>query len=122
MNLEKEFEEALEKIDLNKEPPVTEPFRQYYYMKKCREMVQEQSERLGRRLTASTVTFGCQMNARDSEKLLGILAKIGYQETTDEHADFVLYNTCTVRENANLRGYGRLGFLNTLKTKNHHKM
>ncbi len=38
------------------------------------------------------------MNARDSEKLLGILTDIGYVETEDEHADFVIYNTCTVRE------------------------
>lgn len=122
MNLEKELEEALEKIDLNKEPPVTEPFRQYYYIKKCREMVQEQSERLGRRLTASTVTFGCQMNARDSEKLTGILEQIGYEIIEDEHADFVIYNTCTVRENANQRVYGRLGALNSIKKKNPHML
>ena len=43
------------------------------------------------------------MNARDSEKLLGILEKVGYVEEPDEEkADFVIYNTCTVRENANL--------------------
>ena len=46
-------------------------------------------------------TFGCQMNARDSEKLVGILERIGYVETDTEDADFVIYNTCTVRENAN---------------------
>ena len=45
------------------------------------------------------------MNARDSEKLLGILETIGYQAVETEDADFVLYNTCTVRENANLRVY-----------------
>lgn len=82
-------------------------------------MVQEQSERLGRRLTASTVTFGCQMNARDSEKLTGILEQIGYEIIEDEHADFVIYNTCTVRENANQRVYGRLGALNSIKKKIH---
>ena len=49
------------------------------------------------------------MNARDSEKLLGILKDIGYEESdNEENADFVIYNTCTVRENANLRVYGRL--------------
>lgn len=59
-------------------------------------------------LTCCTQTFGCQMNARDSEKLLGILTEIGYVPVETEEADLVLYNTCTVRENANLRVYGRL--------------
>ena len=54
------------------------------------------------------------MNARDSEKLVGILEQIGYVEEADEEkADFVIYNTCTVRENANLKvcmdGFGQLG-------------
>ena len=58
------------------------------------------------------------MNARDSEKLLGILKDIGYVESDDEEsADFVIYNTCTVRENANLRVYGRLGQLKKVKKK-----
>ena len=70
---------------------------------------------MGRPLTACVTTFGCQMNARDSEKLIGILKEIGFEESTDENSDFVLYNTCTVRENANLRVYGRLGHLNSLK-------
>ena len=58
------------------------------------------------------------MNARDSEKLLGILLEAGFVQGTDEHSDFVLYNTCTVRENANLKVYGRLGYLNGVKRKN----
>ena len=62
------------------------------------------------------------MNARDSEKLVGILERIGYVEVPDENADFVIYNTCTVRENANLRVYGRLGYLHSLKKKNPHMM
>ena len=49
------------------------------------------------------------MNAKDSEKLSGILTTIGYVVTDTEKADFVLYNTCTVRENANTRVYGRIG-------------
>ncbi|TAH72842.1 MAG: tRNA (N6-isopentenyl adenosine(37)-C2)-methylthiotransferase MiaB [Anaerolineaceae bacterium] len=60
-------------------------------------------------------TFGCQMNSRDSEKISGILKQIGYIETDTEDADFVLYNTCTVRENANNRVYGRLGYVGRLK-------
>jgi tRNA-2-methylthio-N6-dimethylallyladenosine synthase len=49
------------------------------------------------------------MNARDSEKLRGILEEIGYQPSDTEDADLVVYNTCSVRENANLKVYGRLG-------------
>lgn len=60
------------------------------------------------------------MNARDSEKLAGILREVGYVETENEEADFVIYNTCTVRENANLRVYGRLGVLHGYKKKNPH--
>lgn len=106
------------KIDLNGTIPLTEPERQYYFIGKMKEWVKEEEIRLGRKLKACTQTFGCQMNARDSEKLLGILEEIGYEETSSEEADFVIYNTCTVRENANLKVYGRLGFLQTLKKKN----
>ena len=63
------------------------------------------------------------MNARDSEKLLGVLEQIGYQEeTNEEDADFVIYNTCTVRENANMRVYGRLGQLNRVKKQKPHML
>lgn len=60
------------------------------------------------------------MNARDSEKLRGILETVGYELSDQEESDFVLYNTCTVRENANLKVYGRLGYLSGLKKKNPH--
>ena len=61
-------------------------------------------------------TLGCQMNAKDSEKFAGILQEIGFTEAASERdADFILYNTCTVRENANQRIYGRLGQLKNLK-------
>lgn len=96
--------------------------RQNYYIELCREWVAEQSAKLGRPLTCTAKTFGCQMNSRDSEKLLGILIKIGYVETDSENADFVLYNTCTVRENANLKVYGHLGYMQNLKKKNPNMM
>ena len=92
--------------------------RQYEFMEKAKDYVQKQSEELGRPLTYCVTTFGCQMNARDSEKLTGILEEIGYVAAPDENADFVIYNTCTVRENANLRVYGRLGVLHGYKKKN----
>ena len=94
--------------------------RQYEFMAKAREYVKKQSEELGRPLTYCVTTFGCQMNARDSEKLTGILEEIGYVASESEKADFVIYNTCTVRENANLRVYGRLGVLHGYKKKNKH--
>ena len=117
-----EMENIIDAMDLSQEAPVEEPQRQYWFMKKARQLVKEQSEKLGRPLTANITTFGCQMNARDSEKLVGILERIGYVEVPDENADFVIYNTCTVRENANLRVYGRLGYLHSLKKKNPHMM
>ncbi|HJD28295.1 MAG TPA: tRNA (N6-isopentenyl adenosine(37)-C2)-methylthiotransferase MiaB [Candidatus Blautia avicola] len=117
-----EIDKLIDSMDLTKEPPVKEPERQYWFMKKARQLVQEKEIELGRPLTACTVTFGCQMNSRDSEKLAGVLERIGYVETEDENADFVIYNTCTVRENANQRVYGRLGYLHSLKKKNPHMM
>lgn len=109
----------LDTIDITGEAPVTEPERQYYFMAKARQYVKAESEKAGRPLTFTTTTFGCQMNAKDSEKLAGILELIGYVENNnEENADFVIYNTCTVRENANLRVYGRLGHLNNCKKKN----
>lgn len=110
----------LDKIDLRQEPPLEEPARQYYFMAECRQYTKRFFEENGRLPSASVYTFGCQMNARDSEKLIGILEKIGYEMTEDEHAELVLYNTCTVRDNANQKVYGRLGFLNTIKKKNPH--
>ena len=92
--------------------------KQYEYMEKAKGYVKAKSEELGRPLTYCVTTFGCQMNARDSEKLTGILEEIGYVAAEDEKADFVIYNTCTVRENANLRVYGRLGVLHGYKKKN----
>lgn len=92
--------------------------RQFEYIKKARAYVAKKEEELGRKLTFCVHTFGCQMNARDSEKLVGILEQIGYVESEDEHSDFVLYNTCTVRENANNKVYGRLGYLSGYKKKN----
>lgn len=112
----------LDEIDLNKPAPTAEPERQYYYLKRGKQMVSALSEKLGRKLTACSQTFGCQMNARDSEKLAGVLDYIGYIPVETEEADFVIYNTCTIRENANNRIYGRLGYLHNLKKHNPHMM
>ena len=103
-------------------PPAAEPERQYYFIERARKLLEEKIQEAGRPLTFCVVTFGCQMNARDSEKLRGILERIGYIKSESEEADLVIYNTCTVRENANLRVYGRLGYLHSLKKKNPHMM
>lgn len=103
--------------------PVNEPERQYYFMKKGKALVASLSEQAGHPLTFCVTTFGCQMNARDSEKLVGILEEMGYIEAEEEEsADFVIFNTCTVRENANQRVYGRLGQLSRVKKQNPYMM
>ena len=99
-----------------------EAIRQYEFIEKAKELVAVKEKEMGRKLTFCVQTFGCQMNARDSEKLVGILEQVGYEEIEDEHADFVIYNTCTVRENANNKVYGRLGYLSNYKKKNPHMM
>ncbi len=109
-------------INLSKEAPQEEPLRQYYYIEKAKQYVEEEAKNLGRSLTFCVTTFGCQMNARDSEKLRGILNQIGYEEAEEDEADFVIYNTCTVRENANTRVYGRLGQLKPRKKQQPHMM
>lgn len=61
-------------------------------------------------------TYGCQMNVHDSEKLAGMLSDMGYEKAdSKEEADIILFNTCCVRENAELRVYGNLGALRALK-------
>ncbi len=98
----------------------TETQRQYFYIEKVKEHVERLTRQLGHVPTCCVTTFGCQMNSRDSEKLAGILEQTGYQLTDSEEADLVIYNTCTVRDNANQRVYGRLGALNNVKRKNPH--
>ncbi len=66
--------------------------------------------------TYCIVTYGCQMNAHDSEKLAGMLAEMGLSEAgRKEDADFVLYNTCCVRDNAERRALGNVTWLKELK-------
>lgn len=118
--------------------PEDEGARQYYFIEQARILWKQQFDGLvdsgeaaaryegsllselqaeGKYGTFHIATFGCQMNARDSEKLCGILEQIGLKGVESENADLVLYNTCTVRDNANQKVYGRLGYLQTLKKK-----
>ena len=91
---------------------------QYDYIEKAKRIIEEKAREKGGKMTCCVQTFGCQMNDRDSEKLSGILQAVGFEEIEDENADLVIYNTCTVRDNANQKVYGRLGVLNGFKRKN----
>ena len=65
---------------------------------------------------ANVVTFGCAQNENDSEKVRGLLAQIGYTMTDSlEESDIVIYNTCAIRENAELKIFGNIGKLKALK-------
>lgn len=98
---------------------IEEQTRQMQYIDLVKEVVERENERLRRRLKCAVVTFGCQMNARDSEKLTGVLREAGYEIIDEEtEADFVIYNTCTVRDNANQKVYGHLGLLKSRVKKN----
>jgi tRNA-2-methylthio-N6-dimethylallyladenosine synthase len=67
-------------------------------------------------------TFGCQMNAHDSERMAGLLEQAGYEPTLDSgDADVVVINTCSVREHAEEKLYTRLGELREMaRTQGHH--
>ncbi len=106
------------KIDLTGQPPTDETKRQYYFMGKIRELLARESAVLGRPVTYCLQTFGCQMNEKQSEVVAGIMDEMGFDRKESEDADIVIYNTCTVRENANLKVYGRLGKLHNLKKHN----
>ncbi len=104
--------------DREEVPYGDETARQEYFIERARQLLGRMEDEAGRPFTFCIRTFGCQMNARDSEKLRGILKAVGYEESGREDADFVLFNTCTVRENANNRLYGHLGYLGGYKKQN----
>lgn len=88
------------------------------YMNDVRHFSDEQFEETGKRPLFNIVTYGCQMNEHDSEKLNGMLSQMGYLETDEQdEADLIIFNTCCVRENAELKVYGKLGHLKSIKRK-----
>ena len=94
--------------------------KQYEYIEKIKNIIPKLYTKVP---TFCVITFGCQMNAKDSEKLSGILELSGFTEIEDENvADVVIFNTCTVRENANKRLYGRIGQLKTSYMNNKKKI
>ncbi len=67
-------------------------------------------------LKYSILTMGCQLNENDSEKMAGMLEKMGYSEISDyKNADLVIFNTCCVRENAEERLFGKIGEIKKIK-------
>ena len=72
---------------------------------------------------ATVITYGCQMNVNESAKMKQILQKMGYEIVDDiDDSDLVFLNTCTVREGAAVKVYGKLGDLKRLKEKKNGKM
>jgi tRNA-2-methylthio-N6-dimethylallyladenosine synthase len=68
-------------------------------------------------------TFGCQMNEHDSERMKGMLESLGYAEATDrDHADLILFNTCSIREKADNRLVGHLGEAKRLKQEDPNRV
>ena len=65
------------------------------------------------------VTYGCQMNVHESEKIAGILRRMDYEETAQkEESDIIVFNTCCIRENAENHAFGNIGALKKLKKNN----
>lgn len=85
--------------------------KQYEYMEKVKEKANG--------LKYCINTMGCKLNENDSEKIAGMLSKMGYTETEKmEEANLVVFNTCCIRENAEEKVFGKLGELKNLKAKN----
>ena len=84
-----------------------------FFIKRGLSLFKFTGKKINRKLTFHVHTFGCQMNAKDwkkKKKLSGILSGAGMEQVNTEEVDIVVYNTCTVRENAT-KVYGRLGYL-----------
>lgn len=95
-------------LELQKQTNIIKQLNTYYSSLDCEKT-----------LKVAIETFGCQMNVHDSEKLSGIMKDIGFIETDNENeADMIIYNTCCVRENAENKIFGKLGYLKHLKQKN----
>ena len=80
------------------------------YFEKVREKIKDKN------LNYKIMTFGCQLNENDSEKIAGMLEKLGFAETDElDKTDIVIFNTCCVRENAEERLFGKIGEIKNLK-------
>lgn len=81
--------------------------------------IKQENDQMHTPLRAFVETYGCAQNENDSERIRGMLIDMGYELCTDaECADVVIYNTCAVRENAEVKVFGKLGALKRRKTEN----
>ena len=91
--------------------------RQFEYATRVRQLLLDRTG--GKSPKAFTHTYGCQGNVADGEKIDGILSEMGYEFTDDPaEADFILFNTCAVREHAEDRIFGNVGRLKKYKETN----
>lgn len=99
--------------------PAEELAKQREISDRIRQNNELQQLKTGRQKHMHVVTFGCQQNESDSEKIRGMLSRMGYVHTDrKEEADLIIVNTCAVRENAELKLYGNIGELKHLKKNN----
>ena len=102
---------------------IVEINKQKNYIKKIKKHIDNIELKTGKKQKYFVFTTGCQMNAHESEKLSGILEEMGYVASDkEENADFVIYNTCCIRENAEDKIYGRLGRLKHYKNEKNKNM
>ena len=91
------------------------------YTDLARQLLCGLAQEKGSTLKVYIATFGCQQNEADSERLLGTALLLGYEKTTEiESADLIIYNTCAVREHAELKALSKTGQLKKLKQNNKH--
>lgn len=107
---ERKSPEKIDNNELLKQKQITQRIRQNNEMEHLK---------TGKQKHMHVITFGCQQNSSDSEKIMGMLAEMGYTHTyKKEQADVIIINTCCVRENAELKLYGNIGALKQLKRDN----
>ena len=93
-----------------------EILRQRNFIQSVRALTEKRQAQLGHPLSAYTKTFGCQQNENDTERINGMLEEMGFVFTdSPEAADFILFNTCAVRDHAEQKVYGTVGSLSSLK-------
>src|ERR1035437_8737616 len=78
----------------------------------------EEAKKRGYEFTYNIHTYGCQLNESDSEKLSGILKSLSFVQAGSDDTHLVVFNTCSIRENAQDRLFGNLGLIKAMKRKN----
>lgn len=93
--------------------------KQYVYINFIKKINDDNFKKFNRKRVACVKTYGCQQNVADSEKIKGILNKMGYKLSDNVYeSDVIIYNTCAVREGAEDRVFGNTGMLKKLKSIN----